>query len=132
MSLSIEYWQALERLKQGSPIRVPKNSKINKDTVALEAGRKRGSIKKSRDSFTELIEAIEQCQEQDQQYTPTAIERLKRERTLKRNYQEFYHQALNRELMLIERLANLEKELEQYKNVISISDHERHPGTRHL
>lgn len=41
-----EYFDALERLKSNQPINVPKNSKINNDTVALEAGRKRGSIKK--------------------------------------------------------------------------------------
>ena len=112
MSINKEYWQAFERLKQGNPIRVPKNSEINKDTVALEAGRNRGSIKKSRDSFTELINAIEQCKEHDQQQMPTAIELLKRERKLKNNYRELYHQALNRELMLVERLTKLEKEPE--------------------
>ena len=111
MSINKEYWQAIERLKQGNPIRVPKYSQINKDTVALEAGRKRGSIKKSRDSFAGLIKAIEQCQEHDQQHLPTAIERLKRKRSLKKNYRELYHQALNGDLMLIERLSKLEKEL---------------------
>ena len=123
MSINIDYWHALERLKQGHPIRVPKNSKINKDTVALEAGRKRGSIKKSRAGFTELINAIEQCQELEQTHMPTAIERLNRERKLKKNYRELFHQALNRELMLVEQLSNLEKELEQYKNVVPISEH---------
>ena len=123
MSKIIEYWQALERLKQGNPIRVPKNSQINKDTVALEAGRKRGSIKKSRDSFAELINAIEQCQEHEQPHITTDIERLNRARKLKKNYRELFHQALNRELMLVEQLSNLEKELEQYKNVVPISEH---------
>ena len=122
MPANKEYWQALERLKQGNPIRVPKYSQINKDTVALEAGRKRGSIKKSRDSFTELIKAIEQCQEQDQQQMPTAIERLKRERTLKINYRELYHQELNSKLMLVERLSQVEKELKQFKNVVPFSN----------
>ena len=54
-----DYWDALERLKSGCPCRVPLGSSINKDTVALEAGRKRGSIKKSRSSFGELIAAID-------------------------------------------------------------------------
>jgi hypothetical protein len=35
-----------------------KGSKVNNDNVALEAGRKRGSIKKSRESFLELIGEI--------------------------------------------------------------------------
>ena len=51
-----EYFEALERLKSNNPINVLKNSKINNDSVALEAGRKRGSIKKSREIFAELME----------------------------------------------------------------------------
>lgn len=45
MSSLNEYWEALERLSTNEPIRVPKGSSINNDTVAIEAGRKRGSIK---------------------------------------------------------------------------------------
>ena len=52
-----EYFAALERLKQNKPERVEKGSEINKDTVALEAGRKRGSIR-NRPGFERLIEAI--------------------------------------------------------------------------
>ena len=37
-----EYFDALDRLKSNNPTNVPKGSKINNDTVALEAGRKRG------------------------------------------------------------------------------------------
>ena len=112
MSIDKEYWQALDRLMQGKPTKVPKNSQINKDTVALEAGRKRGSIKKSRKSFGELIEAIEHCSQSAQYQTPNINERLKRERELKKNYKELNHQALNRELMLIEQLSKLEKEVQ--------------------
>jgi ribosomal protein S10 len=46
-----EYFLALERIKNNKPIRIQKGSRINKDTVALEAGRERGSIKKSREQF---------------------------------------------------------------------------------
>ena len=52
-----EYFAALERLKQNKPERVEKGIEINKDTVALEAGRKRGSIR-NRPGFERLIEAI--------------------------------------------------------------------------
>ncbi|MBU0562438.1 MAG: hypothetical protein KJ890_02680 [Gammaproteobacteria bacterium] len=52
-----EYFAALERLKQNKPERVEKGSEINKDTVALEAGRKRGTIR-NRPGFETLIEAI--------------------------------------------------------------------------
>lgn len=49
-----DYYAALERLKK-------RNAKINNDTVALEAGRKKGTIKKSRALYTDLIQAIDQA-----------------------------------------------------------------------
>lgn len=57
MSALNEYYAALERLKANRPTVLAKGSAINNDTVALEAGRKRGSIKKSRHAA--LVEAIE-------------------------------------------------------------------------
>ena len=57
MSVLNEYYAALERLKANKPTILAKGSAINNDTVALEAGRKRGSIKKSR--YAVLVEAIE-------------------------------------------------------------------------
>lgn len=62
MSALNEYNAALERLKANKPTILPKGSAINNDTVALEAGRKRGSIKKSRHGA--LVEAIEQAAQQ--------------------------------------------------------------------
>ncbi len=59
MSALNEYYAALERLKANKPMVLPKGSTINNDTVAMEAGRKRGSIKKSRHAA--LVEAIEQA-----------------------------------------------------------------------
>ena len=58
-----EYFAALERLKQNCPIRVPKGSPINKDQVALEAGRKRGTIR-NRLGFEKLIAEIEFASQQ--------------------------------------------------------------------
>ncbi|MDO3656088.1 hypothetical protein [Acinetobacter genomosp. 15BJ] len=57
MSALDEYYAALERLKANKPNVLAKGSAINNDTVALEAGRKRGSIKKSR--HTALVAVIE-------------------------------------------------------------------------
>ena len=57
MSALDEYYAALARLKFNKPTILPKGSAINNDTVALEAGRKRGSIKKSR--HIALVAAIE-------------------------------------------------------------------------
>ena len=119
MSVLDDYWDALERLRSDQPMRVPRGSAINNDTVAIEAGRKRGSIKKSRSSFSELINAIAVASTQEQS-TPSATDKLKVEKLAKNDYRERYHQALNRELMLIERVAQLEKEIVRLKKVVPI------------
>ena len=62
MSAHNEYDAALERLKANKPTILPKGSAINNDTVALEAGRKRGSIKRSRHAA--LVQAIELAAQQ--------------------------------------------------------------------
>lgn len=56
------YYQALSRLQEGTSIVLPPGSKISNDAVSLEAGRKKGSIKKSRPGFAELIRAIQKAQ----------------------------------------------------------------------
>jgi len=117
-----EYWEALERLKAGCPGRVPPGSSINKDTVALEAGRKRGSIKKSRSSFGELIAAIDTANGEVDVPANKPRDLLRKARAEKQNYKELYHQALNRELMLLDRLARLEKELARFSNVLPIRE----------
>ena len=56
-----DYFAALERLKKGTSKIVPKGTKITNDAVALEAGRGKGSIKKSRLVFADLIAAIDEA-----------------------------------------------------------------------
>jgi len=108
-----EYWDALERLKKNQPLHCSKGTTINNDTVALEAGRKRGSIKKSRPGFSKLIDAINETAKS----TKPDNTKVLKERAKKDHYRELYHQSLNRELMLIERLAQLEKKIKRYENV---------------
>lgn len=55
------YFAALVRLKQNKPEKVPKGTPVNKDTVAIEAGRARGSIR-NRPGFERLLAAIEEAQ----------------------------------------------------------------------
>lgn len=116
-----DYWEALDRLIKERPVNVSKSSAINKDTVALEAGRKRGSIKKSREKFSELIAAIETASADKASKTPSLRDLLNKERELKSKYQERYHEAINRELMLVDRLACLEKELKKPRKVTPIN-----------
>jgi len=58
MSAMDEYRAALQRLIDDTPQILARGGKINNDTVALEAGRTRGSIKKSRSEFSRLIDEI--------------------------------------------------------------------------
>jgi hypothetical protein len=58
MSAKEDYYAALQRLKRNQSHIVSKGSLINKDTVALEAGRKRGSIRANR-GMDDLIAAID-------------------------------------------------------------------------
>lgn len=110
------YMNALERLKNNKPIILPLGSPINNDTVALEAGRKRGAIKKSRPSFFELISEIESVAQQVSSNEVSLKNKLHNEKSQKINYRERYHKALNRELMLLEQLAKLEKRISKFEN----------------
>ena len=76
MSVLNEYYAALERLKVNKPTVLAKGSAINNDTVALEAGRKRGSIKKSRHAA--LIEAIELAVQQAGQNVLSSTQQIKK------------------------------------------------------
>ena len=104
MSALENYIAALQRLIAGKPQNVPKGSAINKDTVALEAGRKRGSIKKSRAGNAELIAAIEAAAAAQQEKSgPTAAQDATKQKALKRAAQaqlgslkEDYELALTR------------------------------------
>lgn len=77
-----EYFEALARLRVGRPIHVRKGTKITNDAVALEAGRGKGSIKKSRSAFTALIQAIdaataEQASRSPEQHQKAQLEKVK-------------------------------------------------------
>lgn len=90
MSALNEYYAALERLKANKPTVLPKGSAINNDTIALEAGRKRGAIKKSRHAA--LVQAIELAAQQAGQnvLSPTQqIEQAKsKTKTVKSDYEQ--------------------------------------------
>ena len=115
-----EYFEALDRLIKNQPINIQKGFKINKDSVALEAGRKRGSIKKSREVFHELIEAIDTVASKislPKKEIDNKISKLKSQRD---NYKELYEKTLNRELMYIEKINELNKLLKK-KNPLAIN-----------
>jgi hypothetical protein len=112
-----DYYKALRRLVNNTPINVPKNTKINNDTVALEAGRKRGSIKKSREIFSDLISEIEKISQNDKNEDKELLNKLIKYKNKALEYKELYEESLNRELMLIERIKELEIKIENTNNV---------------
>jgi len=115
-----EYFKALERLKKNKPLNVPIGTKITNDAVSLEAGRKKGTIKKSREIFTELIEDINKIREKEDSPMKESKEQAAKYKTKTKEYKELYEQALNRELMMIERINELEKRLPENKAINNI------------
>lgn len=111
MSSLVEYFEALERLKKGAPLIVQKDTKISKDSVSLEAGRQKGSIKKSRAIFKELIEAIDEAAREQKLPEVSEREKLTIAKAKIDNYRQLYEDALAREIMLIRRIYELEKHL---------------------
>ena len=90
MSALNDYYAALERLKANKPMVLPKGSAINNDTVALEAGRKRGSIKKSRHAA--LIEAIELAAQQAGQNVLSPTQQVEKAKNKTKAVKTYYEQ----------------------------------------
>lgn len=105
MSVLNEYYAALERLKANRPTTLPKGSAINNDTVALEAGRKRGSIKKSRHAA--LIEAIEQAAQQVGQNVLSPAQRIEQAKTKNKAVKNAYEQLEEDYKKLLEKCNSL-------------------------
>lgn len=99
-----EYFAALERLKIGKPVNVPKGTRITNDSVSLEAGRKKGTIKKSRPIFSDLIEAIDlagKIESKPRDESRKCLDEAKAEAT---RYRALWEEALAREVSLVKQL----------------------------
>lgn len=105
MSALNEYYAALERLKANKPIILPKGSAINNDTVALEAGRKRGSIKKSR--HTALVEAIDLAAREAGQNVPSPAQQVVKAKTKTKAVKSDYEQLKEDYEKLLEKCNSL-------------------------
>jgi hypothetical protein len=99
-----DYYAALARLKQ-------RKAKINNDTVALEAGRRKGSIKKSRTQFAALILDIEEAQAKVVRPEVVMADRLNQEKDNVKDKQCQLDAAMSRELALVREVFSLRKEL---------------------
>ena len=100
-----QYFAALDRLKA-------RGEQISNDAVALEAGKGRGSIKKSRPAHAELVVAIDKAMKEQQETKVVAdpvpglksgIEELKRR----------LDHALDREVALLNELYDLRAKINQ-------------------
>lgn len=105
MSALNDYYAALERLKANKPTILAKGSAINNDTVALEAGRKRGSIKKSRHAA--LIEAIEQAAQEAEQNVLSPAQRIEQAKTKTKAVKSAYEQLREDYGKLLEKCNSL-------------------------
>lgn len=102
------YYDALNRLVSGKPEIVAQGTKITLNSVAIEAGRSPGSIKKSRTVFEALIREIQvRAKEQQERIRPgvpqvlQAKDKAAKARAKADNYEFKYKEALARELMLL-------------------------------
>lgn len=117
-----DYFEALNRLKEGKPNVVDKGTRITNDAVALEAGRGKGSIKKSRPVFTELIAAIDEAARIQALSRHAQKVKLDKAKSLADEYLGKWESALCRELCLLRELAELKKKLAKLtgENVLPI------------
>ncbi|MBB5497629.1 hypothetical protein [Paraburkholderia sp. MM5384-R2] len=99
-----DYFAALDRLKR-------RRAKINNDAVAIEAGRTKGSIKKSRPAFAELIAAIEAAAIEQAHPRTDQIARLTRAKETVSELRSQLEASYARELSLLAELYELRKQL---------------------
>ena len=105
MSALNEYYAALERLKANKPTVLPKGSAINNDTIALEAGRKRGSIKKSRHAA--LIEAIELAAQEAGRNILSPTQQIEQAKNKTKAVKSGYEQLMEDYEKLLEKINSL-------------------------
>ncbi|MDR6382147.1 hypothetical protein [Paraburkholderia caribensis] len=111
-----DYYAALQRLREGRSEILPRGSAITNDAVSIEAGRAKGSIKKSRPVFAELIREIQQAAlaiKDPVRESKTKLEKSKREAM---HFRLAYEAALARELSLIKELYEAKKILANITN----------------
>lgn len=100
-----KYFAALERLKsRGEP--------ISNDAVSLEAGSGRGSIKKSRPAYADLIAAIDEASK-EQAKAKTATDPVPGLRDDVESLTRRLDQALEREVALLHELYELRARVQQ-------------------
>lgn len=111
-----EYFEALERLKLGKPLHVLVGTKNSNDSVALEAGRSKGAIKKSRSIFADLIVAIEVAAK-EQKILPIDQRKVLKLQDEVNTLRKDLESALGREMSLLYENYQLKKQLNTLNGV---------------
>lgn len=106
-----DYFEALDRIKKGRPQVVAKGTKITNDAVSIEAGRKKGSIKKSRDLFRDLIATINTAAAEQARPHGEQTERLNKVKQTTDSLRDQLDAALAREISLLAELYETKKKL---------------------
>lgn len=114
-----DYFEALERLKRGKPERLRPPYKITNDSVSLEAGRKKGTIKRSRPIFSDLIEAIDAAAQAEANPQDEARERLEQAKAEAAKYRTLWEEALAREVSLVKQLWDEREEWAKEKTALT-------------
>lgn len=123
MTAEQAYRAAFERLKANKPERLKKYTKANRNTVALEAGKKKGSLRSER--YPELCAEIDAYAENNKETDQEQCERLKVEyRTQMELNEARYTATLARELNLLRYIEIIEQQLQQVRVELS----EKYPG----
>lgn len=121
-----KYYEALKRL-------VERGAKINCDTVALEAGSGRGSIKKSRPAYAQLIldieaAALKQAETKAEADPVTALQEENK------NLVQLLDGALEREAALLSEVYDLRENVRQLreqlfkKGLVVVHGHQNSSG----
>lgn len=110
-----EYFEALERLVKNKPKVVLKGTKISNDTVALEAGRGKGSIKKSRPQFSVLIEQIKDEAQRQKDSSDGSEQKIAKLKSQVKKYREMYEESVSREVSLYHENLALKKRIKLKK-----------------
>ncbi|WP_146039207.1 hypothetical protein [Pseudomonas sp. GW531-R1] len=121
MTTIMSLFEALSRLENNSPTILKKGEyRINNDSVAIEAGAKKGFIRKEKREHHEIVEAIKKCQ-LSWKPRPDIAEWRSKCASLKfknERLQMQLNEAWAREVLLTRRLDELERILAKRSNII--------------
>lgn len=122
-----ELYDALFRLVNNTPVRVPKGTKISRRTVLLEAGKDPSLIRSDREIYEHLIADIEHYaalqKEKSAKKNGQVAElkaRIAQLRSEAERFEDLWKATLARELFLLEQLDEYEQRWKKYTNVVDL------------